>query len=73
VLEWTTPTLLAKIVGAGHPNTFFPTLFGNLLSESTVPYGAVPYRTRYHLKDELDVFPYDLYEFVYIMVRKSAM
>jgi hypothetical protein len=40
-----------------HPNTFFPTLFGNLLSESTV---------RYHVKDELDVFPYDLHKSVYI-------
>jgi hypothetical protein len=36
VLEWTTPTLLAKSVGVGHPNTVFPTLFGNLLSESAM-------------------------------------
>jgi len=25
------------------------------------------------VKDESDVFPYDLYESVYIIVRKSAM
>ena len=36
VLEWTTPTLLAKSVGVGHPNTFFPTLFAMLSACRTV-------------------------------------
>ena len=47
---------------------FFPNTFSKSVERK---YGTVRYR--YHVKDELDVFPYDLYEFVYIIVRKSVM
>ena len=68
-----TKKVLGKSVGMDDSNTFgqkcwsrpsqhfFPNTFWQSVER------------KYHVKDELDVFPYDLYEFVYIIVRKSAM
>ena len=68
-----TEKVLGKSVGMDDSNTFGQKcwsrpsqhFFSNTFWQSV--------ERKCHVKDELDVFPYDLYESVYIILRESAM